>query len=100
MNKLTLGICLILFALNTNASGNAAKRPGFTQLANSKQSYLKQHIQRKVITDQQWSKQADEFIGLKRNAKVSSDTTKRTKSTQLPLGMLTGQDFQASISKI
>lgn len=100
MKKILFGVCLILFAGASYATTlplNQVKQP--VQSVNSN-TYLKQQVQKKRLDEKAWSKQADDFIGLKRTTKsVEFTASKQLKAIEHG-DMLTAQNLQDSLSSI
>lgn len=100
MKKLLFGICLSLLAVASHATTPSVKQ--ITQPVQSVNSntYLKQQIQKKRLDEKVWSKQADDFIGLKRTTKtVQTPAAKRLKVIDHS-DMLTAQNLQDSLGSI
>ena len=99
MKKILFGICLSLLAVISHATTPSENQT--IQSAQYSNTYLKQQIQKKRIDEKVWSKQADDFIGLKRTTKIiqTSTSSKRLKVIDHG-GMLTAQNLQNSLGNI
>ncbi len=99
MKIIVFGIFLNLLAVISHATAPSVKQT--KQSAQYSNTYLKQQIQKKRIDEKVWSKQADDFIGLKRTTKIIQTPTSSKRLKVIDQGgMLTAQNLQNSLGNI
>lgn len=96
LKKIILGLYLTLFVATAQASNQPQKVAAQPQQS---QSYLKVQIQKNRTIEQQWAKQADDFIGLKRGTKPIQSPMKKLKGSY-DNNMLNARNLQDSLSNI
>lgn len=101
MKKLLFGICLSLLAVASHATTPSVKQIKQPVQSVNSNTYLKQQIQKKRLDEKVWSKQADDFIGLKRTTKIIQTPTSSKRLKVIDHGgMLTAQNLQNSLGNI
>lgn len=100
MKKLLFGICLSLLAVASHATTPSVKQIKQPVQSVNSNTYLKQQIQKKRLDEKVWSKQADDFIGLKRTTKIVQTPAAKRLEVIDHGDMLTAQNLQDSLGNI